>query len=80
MTPDKLITEARINMPRPQPPSVANIERSLRGVLGSLLLGNDYDRNPSADLGHLCRAIATILVEVEDLRRSSTSRCAPTST
>jgi len=80
MTPDKLIAEARINMPRPQPPSMANIERSLRGVLGSLLLGNDYDRNPNAALGHLCRAIATILVDVEDLRRSSTTCNPPMST
>jgi len=67
MTADKLISEARVNMPRPQPPSVANVERRLRSVLGTLLLGNDYDADPNAAVAHLCRAIATILVEVEDL-------------
>ncbi|MGH8290442.1 MAG: hypothetical protein ACREV7_15725 [Steroidobacteraceae bacterium] len=75
MTADKLIAQARMNMPLPQPPSIANVERRLRGVLGSLLLGNDYDADANAAVAHLCRAIATILTEIEGLQRPAMRRC-----
>ena len=68
MTAEKLIGQARANMPHGQP-SFANVELRLRRLLEGLLLGNDYDGNPDGGPAHLCRSLAVILAEVEDLQR-----------
>lgn len=70
MTAEKLIAEARLNMPLDGSPNLANVERRMRRLLESLLLGNDYDANPNSAPAHLCRTLAVILTELEDLRRA----------
>lgn len=69
MTAAKLIAEARANIPLAGPPTFANVQRRLRRLLEALLLGNDYDGNPDGGPAHLCRMIAVILAEVEELQR-----------
>jgi len=44
-TAEKLIAQARANMPQGRP-SVENVELRLRRLLEALLAGNDYDGNP----------------------------------
>lgn len=64
-----LIAQARVNMPLPCAPDVAQVERRLRRLLEGLLRGFDYDADPNCSAAHACRALAVILAEVEDLQR-----------
>ena len=68
MTADKLVAEAHANMPEPSP-SLANIDRRLRQMLSNLLAAFDYETEADSSPAHICRALAVVLAEVEDLQQ-----------
>ena len=69
MTVDELIAQVRANIALPRETTIEGIERQLRNVLASLLLGNDYDADADKPIGYLCRHLATILAQIEDWPR-----------
>jgi hypothetical protein len=68
VTADKLVTEAHLNMPVASP-SLADVDRRLRQMLCNLLAAFDYEAEADSSPAHICRALAVILAEVEDLQR-----------
>jgi hypothetical protein len=69
MTADRLAAEARANQSETSPPALKPVEQSLRKPLATLLKGFDYEANLYDGPAHICRVIAAILAEVQDLQR-----------
>lgn len=67
-----LAAQARENRPSEAPPSLASVEHGLRKLLNTLLHGFDYEAETFSGPGVVCRALAAILAEIEDLRRMQT--------
>ena len=68
MTVDELVAEARLNMPVPSP-SLSHVNNRLRQMLSNLLAAFDYEAEEDSSSAVICRALAMILAEVEDLQR-----------
>jgi hypothetical protein len=69
MTLEELVVQARENRPGELPPSLAGVERGLRKLLRTLLSGFDYDARVESGPGVVCRTLAALLAEIEDLQR-----------
>lgn len=69
MTAEELIAQARENRPGEPPPSLATVDRGLRRLLRTLLSGLDYDAVVDSSPGVVCRTLAAVLAEIEDLQR-----------
>ena len=72
MTAEELVAQAREHRPDEPPPSLAAVDQSLRRLLRTLLSGFDYDAMVQSGPGVVCRTLAALLAEVEDLRRAQT--------
>lgn len=69
MTAEELVAQARQNRPEGPPPSLAAIDQSLRKLLRTLLSAFDYDASVESGPGVVCRTLAALLAEIEDLQR-----------
>jgi hypothetical protein len=69
MTVEELVAQAREHRPEEPPPSLAGVDNALRKLLRTLLSGFNYHAAVHSGPGVVCRAIAAILAEVEDLER-----------
>lgn len=72
MTARELAAQAREHRPAEPPPSLASVEQGLRKLLNTLLSGFDYEAQVFSGPGVVCRTLAAILAEVEDLKRLQT--------
>ena len=72
MTARELAAQARAQRPAEPPPSLANVEQGLRKLPNTLLRGFDYEAHVFSGPGVVCRTLAAILAEVEDLKRRET--------
>jgi hypothetical protein len=69
MTTAEIVAQARQNRPADPPPSLIHVEQALRMLLNTLLSGFDYDAHVMSGPGVVCRALAAILSEVENVQR-----------
>jgi hypothetical protein len=69
MTLEELVAQARANRPGGPPPSLAGVDRGLRKLLRTLLSAFDYDAMVESGPGLVCRTLAALLAEIEDLQQ-----------
>jgi hypothetical protein len=69
MTVEELVAQAREHRPDKPPPALSGVDNGLRKLLRTLLSGFNYDADVHSGPGVVCRALAAILAEVEDLQR-----------
>jgi hypothetical protein len=69
MTVEELVAQAREHRPDEPPPALSGVDNGLRKLLRTLLSAFDYDAKVESGPGVVCRALAAILAEVEDLQR-----------
>lgn len=69
MTAEELVAQARENRPLGPPPNLVAIDRSLRRLLRTLLSAFDYDAMVESGPGVVCRTLAALLAEIEDLQQ-----------
>lgn len=69
MNTSQLIAEARANRPGEPAPSLDHVEQALRRLLNTLLSGLNYDARTDSGPATVCRYLAAILAEVEDVQR-----------
>ena len=74
MTAAELVAQARENRPDQPPPNLTTLDRGLRKLLRTLLSAFDYDGMTHSGPGVVCRTLAVLLAEVEDLERRHTDR------
>lgn len=65
----ELAAQARAYRPTDPPPSLASVENGLRKLLNTLLSAFDYEAEVASGPGVVCRALAAILADVQDLKR-----------
>ena len=66
---DKSASQARESRPSEPPPRLSGVDRTFRQLLSVLLKGYDCEENMETGVGLLCRTLASMIAQIEDLQR-----------